>query len=258
MAHWRIANAKKNAAMIRILARIALFVACVTALAVAASGPGYRMGWWPLPIAFGMLRWSGWVAIGATIVAAVLAVTAGLGRPGGSRAGLATAIVALVIGATAMTGPLVLTSRGKGVPPIHDITTDTGDPPKFVAILPLRAAAANTAVYGGPEIAAQQKKAYPEILPLELAVPPAQAFERALAAARDTGWIIVSSEAGEGRIEATATTPFFGFKDDVVVRVTPSAKGSRIDVRSVSRIGRSDLGANARRIEAYLHRINAA
>jgi len=124
-------------------------------------------------------------------------------------------------------------------------------------VLPLRAGAANPATYGGPEIAAQQKKAYPQIAPLDVALPPPRAFERALAVARDMGWTIVSSESSEGRIEATATTPFFGFRDDVVVRVSPAAKGSRIDVRSVSRIGRSDLGANARRVESYLDKFNA-
>lgn len=243
--------------MIRILSRLALLAVAACAVAVAISGPGYRMGWWPLPVAFGTLRWGAWIAIGVTIFAAALAVIAGVGRPRGSRAGMTEAIVAIVVGALAMTGPLVLTSRGKVVPPIHDISTDTNDPPQFVAVLPLRAGAANPATYGGPEIAAQQKKAYPQIVPLELPVPPARAFERALAAARDMGWIIISVESGEGRIEATATTPFFGFRDDVVVRVAPTAKGSRIDVRSVSRIGRSDLGANARRIESYLDKINA-
>jgi uncharacterized protein (DUF1499 family) len=241
--------------MIRILSRFALFVVAACAVAVAISGPGYRMGWWPLPIAFGTLRWGGWVAIGVTIFAAVLAVIAGIGRPDGSRAGMTEAIVAIVFGAVVMAGPLVLTSRGKAVPPIHDISTDTNDPPQFVAVLPLRAGAANPAAYGGPEIAAQQKKAYPDIVPLELALPAPRAYERALAAARDMGWIIVSAESAEGRIEATATTPFFGFRDDVVVRVAPTAKGSRIDVRSVSRIGRSDLGANARRVETYLDKL---
>jgi len=243
--------------MIRLLSRLALSVVVACAVAVAISGPGYRMNWWPLPTAFDTLRWGGWIAIGATIVAAVLAVTAGVGRPGGTRAGMTEAIVAVVIGAVTMTGPLVLMSRGKGVPPIHDISTDTSDPPKFVAVLPLRAGAANPATYGGPEIAAQQKKAYPQIAPLDVAMPPPRAFERALAVARDMGWTIVSSESSEGRIEATATTPFFGFRDDVVVRVSPAAKGSRIDVRSVSRIGRSDLGANARRVESYLDKFNA-
>jgi uncharacterized protein (DUF1499 family) len=243
--------------MTRALSRIALTVAILCAIVLALSGPGYRLGWWELGVAFGMLRWTAWVAIGATVVGVILAFIAGVFRPGGSRAGLVEAIAAMVIGAATMTGPLMLMSRGKSVPPIHDISTDTDDPPQFVSVLPLRAGAANPATYGGPEIAAQQKKAFPRIVPLELTDPPPRAYERALAAARDMGWTIVSADSGAGRIEATATTPFFGFKDDVVVRVAPSPRGSRIDVRSLSRIGGSDLGTNARRVESYLDKINA-
>jgi uncharacterized protein (DUF1499 family) len=145
--------------------------------------------------------------------------------------------------------------KAQRVPPIHDITTDTETPPVFVAILPLRADAPNTADYGGPEVAAQQRAGYPHLGPLILQASPQQAFKRALAAARDMGWEIVAAEPSDGRIEATATTFWFGFKDDVVVRVSLTDRGSRIDVRSVSRVGRSDVGANAERIEAYLARI---
>lgn len=141
------------------------------------------------------------------------------------------------------------------VPMIHDITTDTENPPVFVAILPLRAGASNTAEYGGPEIDAQQRAGYPDLGPLTLPVPPAQAFTRALTVAREMGWEIVASDAKEGRIEVTATTFWFGFKDDMVIRVTPSGNGSRIDVRSVSRVGRGDVGANAKRITDYLSRL---
>jgi uncharacterized protein (DUF1499 family) len=95
------------------------------------------------------------------------------------------------------------------------------------------------------------------VQPLTLPVPPAQAFDRALAAARAMGWEIVDAAADQGRVEATATTFWFGFKDDVVVRVRPDASGSRIDVRSLSRVGRSDLGANAQRIRTYLDRLRA-
>jgi len=241
--------------MIRSLSRLVLALVVIGAIAIALSGPGYRVGWWALPVAFGTLRWGTWIVIGITVIALVLALIAGFAKPGGTRAGLPEAVVAVVIGAVTITGPLMLMSRGKGVPPIHDITTDTADPPQFVAVAPLRAGAPNTMTYGGPDLAAQQKKAYPQIVPLELPVPPERAYEEALAAARDMGWTIVSADAAGRRIEATATTPFFGFKDDVVVRVGATDKGSRIDVRSLSRIGRSDLGANARRIESYLGRI---
>ena len=89
-------------------------------------------------------------------------------------------------------------------------------------------------------------------------VPPPQAFQRALSAAQKMGWVIVNTAADEGRIEATDTTLFFGFNDDVVIRVTTAPSGSRVDVRSLSRIGRSDMGTNARRIEQYLQALTNA
>jgi uncharacterized protein (DUF1499 family) len=241
--------------MIQPLARIALLLVALCALAVGLSGPAYRMGWIALPAAFSTMRWGAWIAIGIAVIALVLALVAAIAKPNGSRRGLTEAVVALLIGIVTMIGPLTLQSRGKQVPPIHDISTDTDDPPLFVSVLPLRADSKNSATYGGAELAAQQRTAYPGVAPLELAAQPAQAYERALVAARDMGWTIVSADASERRIEATATTPFFGFKDDVVIRIRSAAKGSRIDVRSLSRIGSSDLGANARRIESYLAKL---
>ena len=104
-------------------------------------------------------------------------------------------------------------------------------------------------------IAAQQQAAYADLRPIVLNVSLEQAFSKALATARDMGWEIVEAKPAEGRIEATDTTFWFGFKDDVVVRVVPADQGSRIDVRSVSRVGKSDVGTNARRIRAYLERM---
>ena len=114
------------------------------------------------------------------------------------------------------------------------------------------AGAANPPEYLGPAIAVQQRKAYPDLAPLDLSMPPGDAFTKAIAVARAMGWEIVAQKPAEGRIEATATTAWFGFKDDIVIRVAETAGGSRIDVRSKSRVGRSDVGANAARIRAYL------
>ena len=148
--------------------------------------------------------------------------------------------------------------RDEVVPPIHDVSTDTEHPPTFVAIVPLRAAALNPIEYGGPEIAAKQHKGYADIVPLRLSVPPARAFDRAFSAAQSLGWELVSSDPVAGRIEATDTTFWFGFKDDVVIRVTPVPTGSQVDVRSLSRVGGGDIGANATRIRRYLKTLSAA
>jgi uncharacterized protein (DUF1499 family) len=161
-------------------------------------------------------------------------------------------IAALVLGAGIAYFPWHWMQTAGAVPPINDITTDTENPPAFVAVIPLRAGAPVPAAYPGREVAAKQRGAYPDIRPLELALPPPAAFARALDAAKSAGWEIDAADAASGRIEATATTPWFGFRDDVVIRVTAIATGSRIDVRSVSRVGKSDLGTNARRVRAYL------
>ena len=102
-----------------------------------------------------------------------------------------------------------------------------------------------------------KKKAYPDLAPEILDALPDAVFKHALAAARTLGWNIVSAVPGEGRLEATDTTFWFGFKDDVVVRVVAEGTRSRVDVRSVSRVGRSDVGANARRIRAFLKELRA-
>jgi uncharacterized protein (DUF1499 family) len=172
--------------------------------------------------------------------------------------GLALLAAAIVIAAGVAYVPSHWLQTARAAAAINDITTDPENPPAFVAVLPLRATAAVPAAYPGSETAKAQRRAYPDIAPLELAVAPAAAFARALDAATAMGWEIVAADAVAGRIEATATTPWFGFRDDVVVRVAPTPTGSRIDLRSVSRVGKSDLGANAKRIRAFLARLGHA
>jgi len=165
-------------------------------------------------------------------------------------------LVALAYGVIAFVPPLLLLQKAKGVPPIHDISTDPFDPPAFKALMPIRQQAPNGAAYGGMEIAKQQNQAYPDIKPLVVKTPPAQTLQKAIDAARSLGWEIVSSDAPGGRIEATDTSMWFGFKDDVVVRVLPDPSGgSRVDVRSVSRVGKSDIGANAKRVREFLAKL---
>lgn len=142
-------------------------------------------------------------------------------------------------------------------PPIHDVTTDPGDPPAFEAVLPARQGAPNPPGYGGAAVAEAQARLHPEVQPLGLPCPPAQAFAPALAAAKAQGWEIVAQDPARGRIEATATTPLMRFKDDVVVRLRAEGAGTRVDLRSKSRLGRGDLGTNARRIMAYLADLRA-
>jgi uncharacterized protein (DUF1499 family) len=124
-------------------------------------------------------------------------------------------------------------------------------------VLPLRKGARNAVDYPA-STAAEQRKGYPDVGPLMLPLAPPVAFERAVQAARAMGWDIVNTAPDKLRLEATDTTLLFGFKDDIVVRVTPQAQGSVVDVRSLSRVGGSDFGTNAKRVRDYLKRLSAS
>ncbi|MFN2383166.1 MAG: DUF1499 domain-containing protein [Gemmatimonadota bacterium] len=229
-------------------------LALAAALAAVLAGFGSRWGLWEFRAGFTVLKWASFAALAAAAVslAGVLAT-----RPGGSRRGMGFALLGLLVGLGTAYVPWSWKRTAERVPPIHDITTDMADPPGFVAIAPLREGAANPMEYGGAELAAQQRAGYPDIEPLTLNIPPVAGFDRALKAAREMDWAIVAADSAAGRIEATDTTFWFGFKDDVVIRVTPFGGGSRIDVRSVSRVGKSDVGTNATRIRAYLEKLAA-
>jgi uncharacterized protein (DUF1499 family) len=192
-----------------------------------------------------IFRWCAYAGI-AAIAASVIA----LAVPASRRRGVVSPIVALLIGALVLAVPLQLQRQAQGVPPINDITTDMVNPPRYMT--------ANLG-YPGEPFARQQRAAYPDIQPVILDVPPREAFERAVKAAEAMGWEVVGRDAKAGTIEAVDTTKWFGFKDDIAVRVTAADPGSphlsRVDIRSKSRVGRSDIGANARRIRAYAERL---
>ncbi|WP_280153396.1 DUF1499 domain-containing protein [Piscinibacter sp. XHJ-5] len=235
------------------LATAALVLAPACGLAMLLAGIGYRQQWWGVGAGIRTMMGATGGALAAALLAA-LAIVAGV--RGSSRRTVVLAAIALVIAALVAAPPLAMARKSTRVPPIHDITTDTQDPPRFVAVVPLRAGAPNSLDYD-PEVAAQQRMAYPDIAPAMLDVPPARALLLAEQAVRAMGWEIVTVSPHDLRIEATATTRLFGFKDDVVVRIRSAPQGSRVDLRSVSRVGRSDLGANAERVRAYLQTLHA-
>lgn len=233
------------------LALAALALALIALLMLFLSGPGTRFGMWDFRTGFTLLRYAAYAGM-ATVVLGLVAAVLARGR------GRVIAIVALVLGALAWFVPWNLRRGAMEYPPIHDITTDTRTPPVFVAVAPLRQNAPNPVEYQGDSVAAAQQQAYPDIRPMMMAMPVDSAFSMALRTARGMGWELVDQSRREGRIEATATTPWFGFKDDVVIRVTSASGISRVDVRSKSRVGRGDAGTNAARIRAYLEALRAA
>lgn len=234
------------------LAYVGLALALLCVLAAMLSGFGHRFGWWHYRFAFSILRSAAYVALAIAGISLALAAMAAWQRDWSAFA-LALLAVAMALGTAAVPWNYLRVARA--VPPIHDISTDTQDPPRFVAVLALRASAPNGPEYAGAMVAEQQRRAYPDIVSLQSSVPPARIFPFVETVARSLGWEVVAVNPEEGRLEATDTTLWYGFKDDIVVRVGPQRGGSRVDVRSVSRVGRSDLGVNAARIRAFLQEL---
>jgi len=211
---------------------------------------GARLGLWEPLTGFGLYR-NYFNILGAVIVGmGLLGLALHITRKETGRSVLSAAIV--VIGMVCLfPGVSAALNPQPRAAPIHDISTDTVNPPLFKVLDETRTGATNTLEYGGPELAAAQAEAYPDIGPLDTAMPADAAYARALAVADKMGWEIVASDAEQLRFEATARTSVFYFADDVVIVVTTQPDGSRIDMRSVSRVGRSDQGLNAARIRDF-------
>jgi uncharacterized protein (DUF1499 family) len=222
-------------------------------LLLVLSPVGYRLGWFGVSTA--LLR-----LIPLALAALVLGLAASLvaiarTAPGVGSSAWIVPILTIAVCIAAGIIPVLGMVKARQVPPIHDITTDTAMPPVFVALAARRSAAPNGLDYGGPELVAAQKRAYPDLTPLQLKLAPEAVFGRTQQAVRELGWELVEANRSEGRIEAVDTTALYGFKDDIVVRIRADGDGSRLDVRSASRVGRSDLGANAARIRKFLQRL---
>jgi Protein of unknown function (DUF1499) len=173
--------------------------------------------------------------------------------------GLGRALLGLFLGLALLAYPTYLGTRALRLPAISDVTTDTTNPPRFDVLARLRPRGRTD--YPGPAVAALQRTAYPDVVPLDLDVPTKVAYDAALALITKRKWYIGDTRPPtlarrDGVIEAVARTPIMGFRDDVVIRVTPLGQGTRIDMRSASRFGNHDLGANASRIRSMLEDID--
>ncbi|MDN3524701.1 DUF1499 domain-containing protein [Halomonas sabkhae] len=222
----------------------------VALIMMAMAGPAYRLEWLSLADSFNLLRKGAHLAVGAGVLGLLTFMVAGLCRRW--RPALAGMLVILTV-AAAVALPAHKMQLARSVPPIHDITTDMTEPPAFQALAEARREAPNALAYPGDATADQQRAAYPELAPLLLDASVSQVMSAVEAAAREQGWEI--AEATATRLEATATTRWFGFEDDIVVRLSETPEGVRVDMRSASRLGRSDLGTNAARIQAFLESI---
>lgn len=232
--------------------RVAVAARALGVLGIAAVALG------PLLIHLGVAPpMTGFTLFGVgAIVGGLLALLLGLvglwlTRPAAGRSGRGPALTGLLLGAALLSLVVVAGSPGRGLPPINDITTDLDDPPAFVVIAQLEANRDRDMSYPGDAFSSAQRTAYSDLEAIQVPLPPPQAFVDARRAAGELGWQIVSEAPAEGRLEASDTTPIFRFVDDVVVRIRPADGGSILDVRSKSRDGRGDLGANAARIRAF-------
>jgi uncharacterized protein (DUF1499 family) len=178
---------------------------------------------------------------------------ASTGREGRGRALRGALLGAAVLG-------LIVASAGsaRGLPRINDITTNPDDPPLFVHAGSLPGNEGHDLAYPGASFAEQQRAGYPDLAPIVLPVAPPEAFERARRAAEALGWQVTHADAAAGLLEATETSRIFRFVDDIVVRLRADGAGSVVDVRSKSRVGQGDMGANANRIRAFRSRITAS
>lgn len=245
------------------MSRIAIFVGTLGfwlsvagAAGIILSPLGFRLGLWDVPFALReLLKYATYAALAGLALCIVGLILSKLATPPIS---VGRAVAGLIISGLFAGYVVVQYNKVQSLPKIHDITTDTANPPAFVALADARKAAPNGLDYKGAEIAEKQKQAYPDIAPMLSQLSPAELFVKAEAAARAAGWDVAAADVQAGRIEATVTSLIYGFKDDMVIRITPAAGGSQLDMRSMSRMGTSDVGMNAKRIREFVASLKAA
>ncbi len=243
--------------------RGALAVSMLVPVYFLVAALGTKFGYLDWTVGFGQmtLAWGPRVLIGSAGLALAAVLLALLIPP---RRGLMLALAALVIPLLGLGYGAYMRNAAQNIPPIHDISTDLDNPPAFSqAVVRARAAVVNgndldllnKYTRDGRAFVDLQREHYPEIAPVTTNLDPASTFDIALDLARQRGWTIGAADALTGAIEATDRTFWYGFTDDIAIRVRPDGMGARVDLRSVSRVGRSDLGANAKRIGSYLRQL---
>lgn len=227
------------------LAGLLFALACLAGL--LASAALYRFAGWPAPEALAVARWAVYGA-GPAFLLALLGLV--LARPGSGRRGAVAALAGLLLSGALIAMGAHWEWAATAYPRINDISTDLDEPPVFWAM-------PNPTDHPGGETARLQREAYPDIAPLVLPLSPEAVFAAARALVAGRGWEIVAEDAADGRIEAVAASPLYGFKDEIVLRLAPAGAGTRLDMRSRSRTGRIDRGVNAKRIRAFLVEMKA-
>lgn len=233
----------------KLLSRMSLFL--WLSLALTALFPlvalGARWDLWGYRTAFSLL--SGLSITGAVLLAIVgFALVASINRCNQAAKHSATAAVLILVLPMAYVFSNVYKARS--LPVIHDISTDLENPPAFVHASDIRSDAENSLEWQS-DTALLQRGAYSDIQPIYLAM----SVERAWGVVEQTlvhlPWEVTYHHRDKGIFEATSTSFWFGFVDDIVIRLMADGDKTRVDVRSVSRVGKSDLGKNAQRIRFF-------
>jgi len=233
----------------RRLMQICLFLAIVNLLAIVAAPLARLYLSLPAMQAFQIFFYAVLAGIALALAGVMLAVIASFKNINQIRN---IGLIIFLLGGLPAAGILLLLGPDKLANPIiHDITTDTVDPPAFVEARRLRSDSENSLNYVGTEIAAKQLAAYPDIQPLVSSMNLNDAMDEAIQVVKDLRWEFINIDFEQGIIEAYDTSRIFGFVDDIVIRVRREGSGSRIDIRSVSRVGKGDMGKNADRIRLF-------
>ncbi len=230
---------KKNRSKISVLS-LTIGISCIGAILL--SGIGYRLQWWHFSTGFTITEW----AIYAAALGFILSLF-GLykTRPSGTLRGFTMNILAIILTLPILIFAYYWENSLTTYPPINDITTDINNPPSFWDT-------PNPVDYPGGKTAKLQDSAYPDLHSLELKKTTDQVFGQALSIVKNNNWEVITADKEEGQIEATASSLLYGFKDDIVIRIQSNNGGSKVDIRSHSRIGKIDRGANANRIRRFI------
>lgn len=245
--------------------RGALIVSLLVPVYFVTAALGTKFGLIDWRLGFGQLTfmWGPRVLMGAGALALIGLLLALFVSP---RRGIGAALLALLIPGLGIGYGVYVGQQARAIPPIHDISTDLVDPPSFsAAVVEARAAVPggndldllNKRTRDGATYVELQREAYSDITHVSTGLAPVQTFDAALALAQEQGWTIGHADRDAGIIEASATSFWYGFTDDIAIRVRAEGTGARVDVRSVSRVGQSDLGANAARMRPYLEALRA-
>lgn len=233
---------------------LALLLACAGLIGALASGLGTRGGLWEFRGGFTILRWSAYAAAAAAALA-VLGLAAS--KLSGGALWDPRAAAALLLGLIVFGVPWLTVREFRKLPTVADATTNIQDPPGFTALVPVRMQGAqNPLSYRREEAASLQQQYFPDLETMETGMTPAEVVTLAQQVAQDMGLEIVAVAAEEGRLEATDTSFWFGFKDDVVLRARALTDGGTVvDIRSASRVGRLDGGVNAKRVRRLMQEL---